>query len=190
MENEKLKKAMLRKLADSECSLGSVQYDAIGATVAWAYPLIEEDEKAFEEAMGITYTRRLSIKDLEEDLATVVLDYLKELADDEEDLRRPLLEPEEREVVRKAESGRLPVSDFLEFAANSSWDLWSAMPEPLVGIRFEAPLLIPPLGPFGKEPSPPSDNFILGIQMAYTIKYVEKETDTILGFDEFSGFDT
>jgi hypothetical protein len=144
------------------CDLGSCQYQTVQATFEFALAYLRHDRAAFEEELGITYSKELTygefieILQKEEDVAKA--------EDRAEDIKNNSEEDEDYYFVPRFET----IEDWFEYARDKAWDLWSAAAIPLLDFKMaEYKIDAPKTGFLINDMITESESFPTGIYLAY-----------------------
>lgn len=157
------------------CNLGSCQYKTIEDTYDWALALIKiMGRPAFEKSLGITYAKELS-KDEFLDILWEILNIDGGTCDDDNN---------DITIAKACNLSRetLTIELYYQSLQECSSDLWSAAKSPLHDLKIENPVETPPYGPILNQLAQ-SENFIIGIMLAYTTFLYGTHLEAFAGFD-------
>jgi hypothetical protein len=155
-----------RNLNNSTVSdaLGSCQYKTIEDTHIWATKLLNLiGYKQFEELIGLTYKNILTMEEIELDCYNILKDSTTVLIDDAD---IPITETIDYIPLLDTENKRVSLDNYIEITRDEAWDLWSAYIGPLTHMQIKDPVETPVHGPILNQ-AVQSDNFAIGIQLAY-----------------------
>jgi len=165
--------------------LGSCQYETIGATYNWALEHIKKDRAKFESLLDISYTKILSPDNFQKDLFSIYSLLLKDIQKeldtntqnyDKEDLN------DIQEIINLYPNKTMTIEQYYEHEKDMASDLWSSYINPLYGFKIGIKLDTPTMGPLWNQILQ-TDNFEIGIALAYTTLLYNTDIETFSGFD-------
>lgn len=167
-----------------ECSesLGSCQYKSIEDTHFLVTSLLRVmNLKDFEKAFGITYSGiATQMKEIERDCYEILIHEFSINSDHEVLMKN---DPDYKDKFDH-KNKRLKLLDYIEITRDQAWDLWSAYLGPLWSLEITTEIKdsLPTFGPI-LNMEVQSDNFIIGVQLAYLTHFFNIPLSAWDGYD-------